>query len=65
MGVCIWSNDLFKVRHTRVRNNKPHLQAHHMRIQHGKYCFLLYLRQGNVFGLDVECLKLGMVCVSQ
>ena len=29
-------HDLFKVRHTRVRNITHHLQAHHMRIQHGK-----------------------------
>ena len=32
-------SDLAKVRLTRVRNNIHHLQASHMRIQHGKYYY--------------------------
>ena len=54
MNVYIWNLDVVKVRHTRVRNDIPHVQATHMRLQHGKYYFIVFLGQGNAFGLDVE-----------
>ena len=40
MYVPTLRHDLEKVRHTHVRDNIHHLQASHMRIQHGKYYFL-------------------------
>ena len=40
MDVFTQRLDLAKVRHTHVRDNIHHLQASHMRIQHGKYYFL-------------------------
>ena len=47
MDVFTQRLDLAKVRHTHVRDNIHHLQASHMRIQHGKYYFLSFLGQDN------------------
>ena len=39
-----------------------HLQAFVMRMQHGKYYFLVYLWQDNAVGLNVTCSKRCKVC---
>ena len=55
MNVYIWDRDLDKVRHTRVRDIIPHVQASHMRLQRGNLYFLVFPWQGYASGLDVEC----------
>ena len=51
------NRDVNKVRHTHVRDNIHHLQASPMRIQHGKYYFIDYLKARQCQGLDVTCPK--------
>ena len=45
LDVSTYRHDLTVVRHSHVRDNIHHYQAHHMRIQHGKYYFLSFLWQ--------------------
>ena len=57
MDVPTLRPDLAKVRHTHVRDNIHHLQASHMRIQHGEYYFLVSKGKTMPFGLNVTCSK--------
>ena len=57
MDVHTWSHDLGEVHNIHVRDSIHHLQAHHMRIQHGKYCFRNYPWQGNALCFGVKCPK--------
>ena len=49
----IWNRDYVKARHTCMCANILHVQATHMRLQHGEYYFLAFLGQGKPLDLDV------------